>query len=76
MHKRIGLALIVWLQMCTIASWFLVSLGAIHSLHTYRPKIRSYILDFYAKRDYVQRLVHANDETCIEQIRMNRITFF
>ncbi|MFQ6631033.1 hypothetical protein Gotur_010069 [Gossypium turneri] len=66
-HKRIGLALTVWLQMCTVASWFLVTLGVIHSLHTYRPMIRSYILDFYAKRDYVKRLVHASDENCIEQ---------
>ncbi|MFQ6631034.1 hypothetical protein Gotur_010069 [Gossypium turneri] len=28
-HKRIGLALTVWLQMCTVASWFLVTLGVI-----------------------------------------------
>ncbi|MFQ6661098.1 hypothetical protein Gotur_029372 [Gossypium turneri] len=62
--------------MCTVASWFLVTLGAIHSLHTYRPRIRSYILDFYAKGDYVKRLVYASDETSIEQVRMNRITFF
>ncbi|MFQ6631035.1 hypothetical protein Gotur_010069 [Gossypium turneri] len=75
-HKRIGLALTVWLQMCTVASWFLVTLGVIHSLHTYRPMIRSYILDFYAKRDYVKRLVHASDENCIEQVRMNRVIFF
>ena len=75
-RKRIGLAITIWLQMCTVASWFLVTLGAIHSLHTYRPRIRSYILDFYAKRDYVKRLVYASDETCIEQVRMNRTTFF
>ncbi|MFQ6666711.1 hypothetical protein Gotur_032967 [Gossypium turneri] len=75
-RKRIGLALTIWLQMCTVASWSLLTLGVIHSLHTYRPRIRSYILDFYAKRDYVKRLVYASDETCIEQIRMNRITFF
>ncbi|MFQ6623608.1 hypothetical protein Gotur_004087, partial [Gossypium turneri] len=55
--------------MCTVASWFLVTFGAIHSLHTYRPRIRSYILDFYAKRDYVKRLVYASDETCIEQAK-------
>ncbi|MBA0881927.1 hypothetical protein Goshw_019577 [Gossypium schwendimanii] len=53
--------------MCTVASWFLVTLGAIHSLHTYKPRIRSYILDFYAKRDYVKRLVYFSDKTCIEQ---------
>ncbi|KAG8497411.1 hypothetical protein CXB51_008771 [Gossypium anomalum] len=75
-RKRIGLAITIWLQMCTVAKWFLVALGAIHSLHTYRPRIRSYILDFYAKRDYVKRLVYASDETCIEQVRMNRTTFF
>ncbi|KAG8488878.1 hypothetical protein CXB51_016932 [Gossypium anomalum] len=67
-RKRIGLALTIWLQLCTVASWFLLTLGAIHSLHTYRPRIRSYILDFYAKRDYVKRLVYASDETCIEQV--------
>ncbi|XP_052878904.1 uncharacterized protein LOC128285455 [Gossypium arboreum] len=75
-RKRIGLAITIWLQMCTVANWFLVALGAIHSLHTYRPRVRSYILDFYAKRDYVKRLVDASDETCIEQVRMNRTTFF
>ncbi|KAG8481572.1 hypothetical protein CXB51_026543 [Gossypium anomalum] len=75
-RKRICLAITIWLQMCTVASWFLVALGAIHSLHIYRPKVRSYILDFYAKRDYVKRLVYASDETCIEQVRMDRTTFF
>ncbi|PPE02619.1 hypothetical protein GOBAR_DD00318 [Gossypium barbadense] len=38
--------------------------------------IRSYILDFYAQRDYVKRLVHASDETYLEQVRMNRFAFF
>ncbi|MFQ6663541.1 hypothetical protein Gotur_031032 [Gossypium turneri] len=66
-RKRIGLALTIWLQMCIVASWFLLTLGVIHSLHTYRPRIRSYMLDFYAKRDYVKKLVYASDETCIEQ---------
>ncbi|PPE01883.1 hypothetical protein GOBAR_DD01088 [Gossypium barbadense] len=51
-------------------------MGASLSLQTYRPKIRSYTLDFYAKRDYVKRLVYASDETCIEQVRMNRTAFF
>ncbi|MFQ6670492.1 hypothetical protein Gotur_035391 [Gossypium turneri] len=45
MRKRIGLALTIWLQMCTVAN-------------------------------YVKRLVYASDETCIEQVRMNKITFF
>ncbi|MFQ6656633.1 hypothetical protein Gotur_026655 [Gossypium turneri] len=44
-RKIIGLALTIWLQMCTVAN-------------------------------YVKRLVYASDETCIEQVRMNRITFF
>ncbi|MFQ6652966.1 hypothetical protein Gotur_024600 [Gossypium turneri] len=57
-RKRIGIVLTIWLQICRIASWFLLTLGAIHSLHTYRPRIRSYILDFYAKRDYVKRLIN------------------
>ncbi|MFQ6642575.1 hypothetical protein Gotur_018572 [Gossypium turneri] len=42
-RKRIGLALIVWLQMCIVSSWFLVTLGVVSSLHTYRPRIISYI---------------------------------
>ncbi|MFQ6635075.1 hypothetical protein Gotur_011066, partial [Gossypium turneri] len=28
------------------------------------------------QRDYVKRLVYASNETCIEQVRMNRISFF
>ncbi|MFQ6667459.1 hypothetical protein Gotur_033475 [Gossypium turneri] len=44
-HKRIGLALTIWLQMCTVVN-------------------------------YVKRLVYASDETYIEQVRINRITFF
>ncbi|MFQ6640389.1 hypothetical protein Gotur_016726 [Gossypium turneri] len=65
--KRIGIALTIWLQICRIASLFLLTLGASHSLHTYRPRIRSYILDFYAKWDYVKRLIYASDETYNEQ---------
>ncbi|PPD82820.1 hypothetical protein GOBAR_DD20249 [Gossypium barbadense] len=75
-RKRIGIALTIWLQICRIASWFLLTLGAIDSLHTYRPRIRFYILDFYAQRDYVKRLIYASDETCIEQVRMNKFAFF
>ncbi|MFQ6661729.1 hypothetical protein Gotur_029779 [Gossypium turneri] len=60
-RKRNGIALTIWLQMCTVVSWFLVTLGVIHSLHTYRPRIRSYILNFYAKQDYVKRLVYARE---------------
>ncbi|MFQ6656916.1 hypothetical protein Gotur_026816 [Gossypium turneri] len=51
-------------------------MGASLSLHTYRPRIRSYTLDFFAKRDYVKRLVYASDETCVEQVKMNRTAFF
>ncbi|XP_052485651.1 uncharacterized protein LOC128040590 [Gossypium raimondii] len=75
-RKKIGIALTIWLQICRIACWFLLTLGVSHSLHTYRPRIRSYILDFYAKRDYVKRLIYASDETCIEQVRMNRFVIF
>ncbi|PPE00443.1 hypothetical protein GOBAR_DD02539 [Gossypium barbadense] len=74
--KRIGIALTIWLEICRIVIWFLFRMGASLSLHTYRPRIRSYTLDFYAKRDYVKRLVYASDETCIEQVRMNRTAFF
>ncbi|PPD98689.1 hypothetical protein GOBAR_DD04273 [Gossypium barbadense] len=74
-RKRIGIALAIWLEICRIAIWFLFTMGANLSLHTYRPRITSYTLDFYAKRDYVKRLVYASDETCIEQVRMNRTTF-
>ncbi|PPD83542.1 hypothetical protein GOBAR_DD19515 [Gossypium barbadense] len=75
-HKRIGAPLTIWLEICRIAIWFLFRMGVSLSLHTYRPMIRSYTLDFYAKRDYVKRLVYASDETCIEQVRMNRTVFF
>ncbi|PPD83716.1 hypothetical protein GOBAR_DD19343 [Gossypium barbadense] len=75
-RKRIGLALTIWLEICRIAIWFLFRMGASLSLQTYRPRIRSYTLDFYAKRDYVKRLVYASDETCIEQVRMNRTALF
>ncbi|PPD81812.1 hypothetical protein GOBAR_DD21263 [Gossypium barbadense] len=75
-RKRIGAALTIWLEICRIAIWFLFRMGASLSLHTYRPRIMSYTLDFYAKRDYVKRLVYASDETCIEQVRMNISTFF
>ncbi|MFQ6624497.1 hypothetical protein Gotur_003316 [Gossypium turneri] len=39
-RKRIVLALTVWLQMCTVASWLLVTLAVVHSIHTYRLMIR------------------------------------
>ncbi|PPD92607.1 hypothetical protein GOBAR_DD10466 [Gossypium barbadense] len=75
-RKRIGIALTIWLEICRIAIWFLFTMGASLSLQTYRPRIRSYTLDFYAKWDYVKMLVYASDETCIEQVRMNRTAFF
>ncbi|PPE01752.1 hypothetical protein GOBAR_DD01191 [Gossypium barbadense] len=62
-RKRIGLALTIRLEICRIAIWFLLRMGASLSLQTYRPRIRSYTLDFYAKRDYVKRLIYAGDKT-------------
>ena len=62
-------------MMFAIISWFLSMLVAVFSIQTYRPRVRSYVLDFYANRDYVKRLVHDSDATCIEQIRMNRMHF-
>ncbi|PPD99257.1 hypothetical protein GOBAR_DD03719 [Gossypium barbadense] len=69
-RKRISIAVTIWLKIYRMAIWFLFRMGVILSLH--RPRIRSYTVDFYAKRDYVKRLVYASDETCIEQVRMNR----
>ncbi|PPD67774.1 hypothetical protein GOBAR_DD35349 [Gossypium barbadense] len=75
-RKRIGIALTKWLKICRITIWFLFRMGTSLSLQTYRSRIRSYTLDFYAKRDYVKRLVYASDETYIEHVRMNRTAFF
>ena len=75
-RKKIVVVLTVWVEMCTIVSWLLISMMAASSLRTYRPRFRSYSLDFYAKRDYVRRLVHDNDTSCISQVRMNKVTFF
>ncbi|XVF59148.1 hypothetical protein PTKIN_Ptkin07bG0252500 [Pterospermum kingtungense] len=75
-RKRIVAVLTIWLEMCVVVSWFLIFLSTTSSLHTYRPRIRSYSLDFYAKRDYVRRLLHDSDESCISQLRMNRAAFF
>ncbi|MFQ6667780.1 hypothetical protein Gotur_033681 [Gossypium turneri] len=33
-------------------------------------------LQMYTIANYVKRLINASDETCIEQVRMNRIAFF
>ena len=66
----------VWLEMCRIFSWFLTLMMVVLSLSTYRSKFRFYFLDFYAKREYVRCLVHDNDESCISQVRVNRLTFF
>ena len=62
--------------MCGVVSWFLTSMMAVSSLSTYRLKFMSYFLDFYSKREYVRRLVHNNDESCISQLRMNILAFF
>ena len=75
-RKMIVAVIIVWLKMCSIVSWFLTSMMTTSSLSTYRPKFRSYFLDFYAKREYVRYLVHNNDESCILQVTMNRLVFF
>ena len=66
----------MWLKMFSVVSWFLTSMMATSSLNTYRPKFRSYFLDFYAKREYVRCFVHDNYESCISQVRMIKLVFF
>ena len=75
-RKKIMVVVTVWLKMCSVLSWFLTSMMVASSLSTYRPKFRSYFLDFYAKREYMRRLVHDIDESCISQVRMKRLVFF
>ena len=75
-RKRIVAIVIVWLEMCSVVSWFLTSMMKTSSSSTYKPKFMSYFLDFYAKREYVRRLVHDNDESYISQVRMNILAFF
>ena len=75
-RKKIMAILAVWVEMCTIVNWLLTSMMAMSSLRTYRPRFRSYSSDFYAKRDYVKCLVHDNDESCISQVKMNRVAFY
>ena len=74
--KRIVAVITVWLEMCSVVSWLLTSMMAASSLNTYKAKFRSYFLDFYVKREYVRHLVHDNNESCISQVRMNRLAFF
>lgn len=73
-RKKILLGLSI--EMFTIVSWFLTTLCTISSLHNRRLRMGSYKLNFYAKREHIRRLVHANDVTCIEQLRMDRKSFF
>ena len=75
-RKKIVAVLTVWMEKCTIVSWLLTLMMPVSFLRTYRPRIRSYSVDSYAKRDYVRRLVHDNEESCISQVRMNRVAFF
>ncbi|XVF65854.1 hypothetical protein PTKIN_Ptkin09bG0284500 [Pterospermum kingtungense] len=75
-RKKIVIVFTMWLEFCSVVNSFLSFLGTIISLHAYRPKVRSYSIDFYMKREYVRRLVHENDDTAISQLRMSRAAFF
>ena len=57
------------------AARHLVSLLYALSLHSYRLPIRSYSLDSSRQREYIRRLVHSNDRTCIEQLRLDKTAF-
>ena len=74
-RKRIGIVVTIWLEICNIVSWFILTLGAIDSLHTYRPRIRSYILDFYAKRDYVKMLYMLVTRPVLNKLGLIKLPF-
>ncbi|KAJ8774298.1 hypothetical protein K2173_009729 [Erythroxylum novogranatense] len=74
--KRIVVVLTIWLQLCNIVSSLLILLASEASLFSYRPRVRRYLHNFYANRDYLRRILHDNDESCISMVRMNRQAFF
>ncbi|KAJ8758540.1 hypothetical protein K2173_000261 [Erythroxylum novogranatense] len=74
--KRIVVVLTVWLELCHVVSSLFNLLVLEASLYSYRLRVKSYFLNFYANRDYVRRIVHENDESCISMFRMNRQAFF
>ena len=52
MRKKIMAIVTLWVEMCSVVSWFLTLVMTASSLSTYRPRFRSYSLYFYAKREY------------------------
>ncbi|XP_017979553.1 PREDICTED: uncharacterized protein LOC18507245 isoform X2 [Theobroma cacao] len=74
-RKRLLAMFKFYMEICRAVSSFLTLLSAASTLCTYRPRVRSYALDFATNREYVRRLVYDNDISCISQIRMNRVTF-
>ena len=50
-RKMIVAIVTVWLKMFSVVSWFLTSVMAASSLSTYRPRFRSYSLDFYVNKN-------------------------
>ncbi|EOY18929.1 Retrotransposon protein, putative [Theobroma cacao] len=69
-----------YLLLGVINIYFMARLGLRRNLNRRKRivatrRVRSYNLDFYANREYVMRLVHDNDFSCIAQVRMNKHTF-
>lgn len=66
----------LWIEIMSLVSWFTQIVRTIIALRICMCPTRPHYKMLYSERDiYMRRLVYESNETCLEQLRMNKSTF-
>lgn len=73
--KKFVALLSLWIEIINMIDWFIQLVGIVVIRSRMRQVRPTYTIMSNERVDFLQRLVYLSDETCLEQLRMNRAAF-
>ncbi|KAK1441000.1 hypothetical protein QVD17_06836 [Tagetes erecta] len=75
-QKKLAALCVLWLHMLNMVSWYIQAVQTVISIRLDKcPPTTRYKMFYPERKEYMHRLVYESDDTCLNQLRMNRATF-
>nr|KAJ0200377.1 hypothetical protein LSAT_V11C600314020 [Lactuca sativa] len=74
--KKLAAFSTLWIEIINLVNWYFQLVSIIIAVYIFMcPTRPRYKMLYPERKQYMQRLVYESDETCTQQLRMNRVTF-
>ena len=74
--KKLAAFSTLWIEIISLVNWYFQLVNTIIAIHVFMFRARRpYKLLHPERKEYMHRLVYESDDTCLQQLRMNRTAF-